>query len=101
MSLTERQYAAGLRFRADWLLATAGRSLIGRYDLRIPGRDSFTELQVAARQRIARALERLAGPERAVAIDVCGFDNWASGRLPRLREALGRVADHYGLPRDG
>ena len=22
--------------------------------------------------------------ERAVAIDVCGFDNWASGRLPVL-----------------
>jgi hypothetical protein len=28
---------------------------------------------------------------------VCCFDNWASGRLPVLRDALSILADRYGL----
>lgn len=98
MSLDERQHAAGLRLRADWLVATAQPHLVGRYNLRVPGRESFSDMQLAARQRVARALEALSPDERAVAIDVCGFDNWASGRLPLLRRALTALAGHYRLP---
>jgi hypothetical protein len=98
MSLEERQYAAGLRLRADWLVATAQPNLVGRYDLRVPGRESFSDLRLAARRRVAHALAALSADERAVAIDVCGFDNWASGRLPVLRRALSALASRYRLP---
>ena len=99
-SLVARQHAAGIRFRRDWMIACAEPKLTVDYGLRTPGRESFSDLQLAARRRVARALRRLTEPERAVAIDVCCFDNWASGRLPKLRDALTTLADHYGLPRD-
>ena len=34
-----------------------------------------------------------------IVVDVCCFDNWASGRLSALRDGLGMLADHYGLAR--
>jgi hypothetical protein len=100
-SLVDRQHAAGMRFRSDWMIASAEPKLTGTYGLRIRGRESFTELRLAARRRVARALRQLPEHARAVVIDVCCFDNWASGRLPALREALTTLTDHYGLPRDG
>jgi hypothetical protein len=100
-SLVDRQHAAGIRFRGDWMIASAEPKLTGSYDLRVPGRESFSELQLAARRRVARALHRLSERARPVVIDVCCFDNWASGRLPELRDALTTLADHYRLPRDG
>jgi Domain of unknown function (DUF6456) len=99
-SITDRQHAAGLRFRTDWLLAAAPPKLIGRYALRLPPRHDMSEVQLAARQRAAKAAVKL-GPELLrVLVDVCCFDAWAAERLPRLREGLTLLADHYGLPRE-
>jgi hypothetical protein len=100
-SIIDRQHEAGIRLRRDWAIATSAPRMTVRYALRIEGRDSFTELQLAARRRIARALQSLATEARSVLIDVCCFDEWASGRLPRLRKGLTQLADHYGLPKQG
>lgn len=99
-SLDDRQHDAGLRFRRDWLVATAPPKLIGTYGPRLgaTGQD-FREMQLAARRRVGRALLTLGDELGAVVIAVCGFDEWASGRLPRLREALTLLADHYGIAR--
>lgn len=100
-AIVDRQHEAGIRLRRDWTIATAAPRMTVRYALRIEGRDSFTELQLVARRRVARALEPLAAATRATVVAVCCFDEWASGALPRLREGLTRLADHYGLPKEG
>ena len=99
-SIVDRQHAAGIRLRRDWSIATAAPRMTVRYALRIEGRDSFSDLQLAARRRIARALQPLSPEMRAALLAVCCFDEWASGRLPRLREGLTHLADHYGLPKE-
>jgi Domain of unknown function (DUF6456) len=98
-SITDRQHAAGLRFRRDWHIATAGATLVGTYGLRVRGYSEFREAQLMARRRVKEASRRLGASAVAVAIDVCCFDNWASGRLPVLRDGLSALADLYGLPR--
>jgi hypothetical protein len=99
-SLDDRQHEAGLRFRRDWLVANAPPKLTGTYGPRLgaTGQD-FHEMQLAARRRVGSALLALGDERGAVVIAVCGFDEWASGRLPRLREALTLLADHYGIAR--
>jgi hypothetical protein len=99
-SIVDRQHQAGIRFRRDWQAATAGQTLVGNYGLRVPGRHEFTDSQLAARRRIAK-VSALLGKELAeVLVDVCCFDNWASGRLPKLREGLTMLADQYGIERE-
>jgi Domain of unknown function (DUF6456) len=100
-SIADRQHAAGLRFRADWTLATSTARLVGSYTIRVPrGPRDFTDSQLAARRRVMKVVNPLASEAVAVLIDVCCLDQWASGRLPLLRESLDRLADGYGLQRD-
>jgi hypothetical protein len=100
-SIVDRQHAAGLRFRADWRLATSTARLIGSYTIRVPrGSRDFTDTQLAARRRVLTAVKPLTSEAVAVVIDVCCLDQWASGRLPLLRDSLNRMADGYGLPRE-
>ena len=100
-SIVDRQHAAGLRFRADWTLATSTARLIGSYTIRVPrGPRDFTDMQLAARRRVLTAVKPLTSEAVAVLIDVCCLDQWASGRLPLLRESLDRLADVYGLQKE-
>ena len=99
-SINDRQHDAGMRFRRDWLLATAAPRLTGPYGPRLgAGYEDFRELQLASRRRLSAALLVLGDAAGAVVIAVCGCDEWASGRLPALREALTLLADHYGIAR--
>jgi hypothetical protein len=101
-SIIDRQHEAGLRFRRDWHFAAAAPSVVGAYGARISrlaGLRDFTETQLAARRRSAAAIALLGRDLAAIVVDVCCFDNWASGRLPALRDALTMLADHYGLQR--
>ena len=99
-SLDDRQHSAGLRFRRDWLLAVAAPKLIGTYGPRVgAAHEAFHDLQLEARRRVAKALVAVGRDLTPVLIDVCGHDEWASGRLPRLRDALTVLGDHYGMPR--
>ena len=101
-SIIDRQYDAGLRFRRDWQFAATAAKVIGTYGpqiARADGRQDFTEMQLAARRRIAAAVALLGRDLAPIVIDVCCFDEWASGRLPALRDALTMLADHYGLAR--
>jgi hypothetical protein len=101
-SLDDRQHEAGIRFRRDWLLAAASPKLTGTYGPRIgAGRHDFHALHLSARQGVATALLAVGSDLGAILVAVCGFDEWASGRLPRLREGLTLLADHYGMPRSG
>ncbi len=101
-SIIDRQHEAGVRFRRDWQFAAAAPTIVGAYGPRISrlaaSRD-FTDTQLAARRRTASAIARLGCDLAAVIVDVCCFDNWASGRLPALRDGLSILADHYGLAR--
>ena len=101
-SIVDRQYDAGLRFRRDWAVAASSAKVTGTYGPQISraeGRQDFTEMQLAARRRIAAAVALLGRDLAPIVIDVCCFDEWASGRLPALRDALTMLADHYGLAR--
>jgi hypothetical protein len=101
-SIVDRQHEAGLRFRRDWHFAASAPSVVGAYGARISrlaGRQDFTATQLAARRRTAAAIALLGRELAAIVVDVCCFDNWASGRLPALRDGLGMLADHYGLAR--
>jgi hypothetical protein len=99
-SITDRQHAAGLRFRRDWLLAASPPKVTGRYSPKLPMRHDATELQLAARQRVAKAAAALGPDLLRVLIDVCCFDAWAAERLPRLRDGLRLLADRYGMPKE-
>jgi len=118
--LTGRELAAGERLRADyhraqyigrltsdWTAAPQGSTARG------PGQGRFNtgESAVAARDRIAGALravgDQLDGVLSAVCLEGRGLDDiergfgWPrrSGKLV-LKIALGRLADHYGMPSD-
>jgi hypothetical protein len=99
-SIVDRQHEAGMRFRREWELASAAAAVVSAYGPRIArlaGRGDFTESQLAARRRTEAAIAHLGRDLAAVVVDVCCFDNWASGRLPVLRDALSILADRYGL----
>lgn len=96
-SIVDRQHEAGIRFRRDWHLAVARPTLVGRYAPRLPAGREFTDSQIAARRRVARAVAVLGTELAGILVDVCCIDNWAAGRLPRLREGLTLLADHYGI----
>src|SRR5471030_925973 len=101
-SIIDRQHEAGLRFRRDWQFAATAAKVVGSYGPRISrlaGRADFIDAQLASRRRLAAAVALLGSDLASVVIDVCGFDNWASGRLPALRDGLSMLADHYGLAR--
>ncbi len=97
-SIVDRQHEAGIRFRRDWGFATARPTVTSRYGPRLTSHAEFSEQQLAARRRVADAIGKLGVEAGRIVIDVCCFDNWAAERLPRLREALSLLADHYGLP---
>jgi hypothetical protein len=99
-SIVDRQHAAGLRFAREWHLAAAKPTLVGTYGLRVRGHHEFSEQQLGARRRVARAIALIGRDLAEIVIDVCCFDNWASGRLPALRDALTMLADHYGIARE-
>jgi hypothetical protein len=97
-SIVDRQHEAGIRFRRDWAFATARPTVTSRYGPRLTSHAEFSEQQLAARRRLAAAIQKLGGEAARIVIEVCCYDNWAAERLPRLREALSLLADHYGLP---
>lgn len=102
-SIVDRQHEAGLRFRRDWHLAAAAAKIVGTYGPQIArtgGSHDFTDTQLAARRRIASAVDALGRDLAPIVVDVCCFDNWASGGLPLLRDGLTVLADHYRLARD-
>lgn len=97
--INERQHAAGLRFRVDWCIGSEEQCIIGSYGQTLRGGTAeFSEAKVAARRRVNRAVAALSVSEAKAAIAVCGMDEWASGSLPTLRDALTTLAKHYGLP---
>lgn len=115
--ISDEEFAAGERFRSDLTLARMMPRTTMNWDAasapdgrgagsRGPAEASDTAL--AARQRVARACDRL-GPELSgLAIDVCGFlkgldavereRGWpARSAKVVLRMALAGLAQHYGL----
>lgn len=115
--LTERQFDAGEKLRADWERAQLNPSLTMRWDAAPsekgrrgpPEMLSLTEAQLAARQRFEGAVESLGGDLNDIAWRViCAGESvptaekglgWPtrSGKLV-LRIALDRLADFYRLP---
>jgi hypothetical protein len=100
MLITDRQFDAGIRLRADWTISNAERRVTSTYGQAVVGAMDFTAAQLGARRRMVKALAAMTLDEARVALDVCAFDEWASGRLPTLRDALTSLADHYGLEKD-
>lgn len=115
--ISDAEFAAGERFRADLTLAAMLPRTTMNWDAfltpeaRGPGRSdpaTGSDATIAARQRVARARDRL-GPELSgLAIDVCGFlkgldqvereRGWpARSAKIVLRLALSSLAGHYGL----
>jgi hypothetical protein len=113
--LDERQAEAGERLRCDFELAGLGPRVTSVWSgvpaqgRRLGGHDlAPTERQVAARQRLRRALDVLDGELGDVALRVCCFlegleavearQGWParSGKVV-LAIALSRLASHYGV----
>jgi hypothetical protein len=108
------QFAAGEKLRRDFTLAQLTPRMGVNWDAPVvsgsrgSGADSISDIAIAARQRLNRALAA-AGPDLAdIAFDVCchlapleaceDARGWAkrSGRVV-LKLALDRLAAHYGL----
>ncbi|MFC5504579.1 DUF6456 domain-containing protein [Bosea massiliensis] len=115
--ISDEEFAAGERFRSDLTLARMMPRTTMNWDAasapdgrgagsRGPAAASDTAL--AARQRVARACDRLGPDLSGLAIDVCGFlkgldavereRGWpARSAKVALRLALAALARHYGL----
>lgn len=110
------EFAAGERFRADLTLAQMLPRTTMNWDAafapeeRNAGRHpaGASDSSLAARQRVARACEKLGPDLSGVAIDICGFlkgldqvereRGWpARSAKVVLRLALSGLASHYGL----
>lgn len=119
--ISELEFAAGERFRADLTLAQMLPRVTMNWDASLTpeasarsGRDpgGASDSALAARERVNEACARM-GPEMSgLAIDVCGFlkgldlvereRRWpARSAKVVLRMALATLADHYGLKRTG
>lgn len=117
--ISETEFAAGERFRADITLAQMLPRTTMNWDAALTpeergagprDRAGASDTALAARQRVRFACERL-GPELSgIAIDVCGFlkkldlvekeRRWpARSAKVVLRVALATLATHYGLDR--
>lgn len=110
------EFAAGERFRADLTLAQMLPRTTMNWDAafapeeRNAGRDpaGASDSALAARQRVARACDKLGPDLSGIAIDICGFlkgldqvereRGWpARSAKVVLRLALSALASHYGL----
>ncbi|MCU4178978.1 DUF6456 domain-containing protein [Bosea sp. BH3] len=117
--ISDAEFAAGERFRADITLAQMLPRTTMNWDAALTPEERGTgprdfagasDAALAARQRVRLACERL-GPELSgLAIDVCGFlkkldlvereRRWpARSAKVVLRVALGALVAHYGLER--
>jgi len=117
--ISEAEFAAGERFRADITLAQMLPRTTMNWDAALTPEErgagprdhaGASDTALAARQRVKLACERL-GPELSgLAIDVCGFlkkldlvekeRRWpARSAKVVLRVALATLATHYGLDR--
>lgn len=115
--ISDEEFAAGERFRSDLTLARTMPRVTMNWDAASApdgrgagsrGPAEASDASLAARQRVARACDRL-GPELSgLAIDVCGFlkgldtvereRGWpARSAKVALRLALAALARHYGL----
>lgn len=104
--INDRQHAAGIRFRGDWLIGTAEPRVIAGYAQALAGSAEFSELRISARRRVRRALDALVPAngtpaQLLVIVAVCGQDEWAHKGTQMLREGLDRLANHYGLSKGG
>ena len=115
--LDPASFAAGERFRADFTLAGLQPRVTSDWSTPVSGAGAgdrgmhISDIMVAARQRLDRALDAL-GPELgALVIDVCGFlkgleaieaeQRWpARSAKVVLGIALARLAAHYGLAQE-
>lgn len=108
-NITDAQYLAGERFYKDWYLAgisprmTANLGGVGG-----GGMIHATDRQQAARDRHNKALDVIGLLDRDFAIGVICLEQFVGGammknrttirvRFDRLRDALDRLAKHYGI----
>lgn len=119
--ISDEEFAAGERFRADITLAGMLQRLTMNWDAALTPEQAkagprdvagSSDTAVAARQRVRLACDRL-GPELSgLAIDICGFlkgldivekeRRWpARSAKVVLRVALAALVTHYGLDRRG
>ena len=117
--ISELEFAAGERFRADLTRAQMLPRVTMNWDASLTpdasarsGRDpgGASDSALAARQRVNEACARMGAEMSGLAIDVCGFlkgldlvereRRWpARSAKVVLRMALATLADHYGLER--
>jgi hypothetical protein len=115
--LSDRQFDAGEKLRADWERAHLAPRITMRWDATpvsggkrsAPAASNETELQIAAKQRFADAIDHLGSDLSDIAWRIiCGGEGtplaeknlgWParSGKLV-LKIALDRLADFYRLP---
>jgi hypothetical protein len=115
--ISDEEFAAGERFRSDLTLARMMPRTTMNWDAACApdgrgagsrGPAAATDTALAARQRVARACDRLGPDLSGLAIDVCGFlkgldavereRGWpARSAKVVLRLALAGLARHYGL----
>jgi hypothetical protein len=115
--ISDEEFAAGERFRADWTLARLMARTTMNWDASLApdgrgagsrGPAAASDSALAARQRVRQACDRLGPQLSGLMIDVCGFlkgldavereRSWpARSAKVVLRLALEALAAHYGL----
>ncbi|HEV2553816.1 MAG TPA: DUF6456 domain-containing protein [Bosea sp. (in: a-proteobacteria)] len=115
--ISDEEFAAGERFRADWTLARLMARTTMNWDASLApdgrgagsrGPAAASDSALAARQRVRQACDRLGPQLSGLVIDVCGFlkgldavereRGWpARSAKVVLRLALEALVAHYGL----
>lgn len=98
--VADREWRAGMLFRARWIAAHAGSSYGIRYAERVDGGGwaSESDRRLTAQDEIRAALEDLPETAARAVQAVAGGDEKAAGRMNALRLGLDRLAAFYGVP---
>lgn len=97
--VTDRQWAAGIKFRHNWLRAVRHAPVTSLYGERTPGSDTTTTQAIhecSARVMITEAIRAVGMIASAAIIATCGEDEQPR-RLETLTDALTALAEHWKL----
>ena len=101
--ISDRQWAAGIKFRHYYRISELPRSTTGAYGERLPGArdpDNDQATRIAAAQKIAQAADVLGSGLYPVVLAVAGMDESAGRVLRILQIALTILADLWGIDKE-
>lgn len=99
-TLSDEQYAAGIRFRKIWHQAIERNRITARYEFRLATSSNYEDGSISylnARHHIEQALSKLTKAQQRSVIGVCAYDECVGLRYKSLRKGLDNLAIYWHI----